>query len=112
MMIYLVLQIYGPEYFPQVTELLRRLPRVILLMMKTNDCLRSVNNALLQKPYLESFLIIGRVSSEAVIEEKILRAKTLFSLISVWFEEISLEARFILMRIALWALQFKRSLSL
>ncbi|MFS7961201.1 hypothetical protein Hanom_Chr08g00712091 [Helianthus anomalus] len=106
------LQIYGPEYFSQVTELLRRLPRVILLMMKTNDCLRSVNNALLQRPSLESFLIIGRVSSEAVIEEKQLHAKTLFSRITVWFEEISLEARFILMRMALWALQFKKSLSL
>ncbi|KAL8218110.1 hypothetical protein R6Q57_021483 [Mikania cordata] len=105
------LQIYGPEYFSQVTELLHRLPRVILLMMKTNDCLRSVNNALLQRPSLESFLIIGRVSSEAVIEEKLLHAKTLSRLISVWFEEISLEARFILMRLALWALQFKKSLS-
>ncbi|KAD2805177.1 hypothetical protein E3N88_38554 [Mikania micrantha] len=80
------LQIYGPEYFSQVTELLHRLPRVILLMMKTNDCLRSVNNALLQRPSLESFLIIGRVSSEAVIEEKLLHAKTLSRLISVWFE--------------------------
>lgn len=46
MMVYFVVQIYGPEYFSQVTELLHRLPRVILLMMKTNDCLRSVNNAL------------------------------------------------------------------
>ncbi|KAI3817804.1 hypothetical protein L1987_11602 [Smallanthus sonchifolius] len=106
------LQIFGPEYFSQVSEVLHRLPRVILLMMKTNDCLRSVNNALLQRPSLESFLIIGRVSSEAVIEEKLLHAKTLSSWISVWFEEISLEARFILMRIALWALQFKKSLSL
>ncbi|XP_076929349.1 putative ABC1 protein At2g40090 [Bidens hawaiensis] len=106
------LQIYGPEYFSQVTELLHRLPRVILLMMKTNDCLRSVSNALLQRPSLESFLIIGRVSSEVVIEEKFSHAKTLCSLISVWFEEISLEARFMLMRIALWALQVKNALSL
>ncbi|XP_071732769.1 putative ABC1 protein At2g40090 [Rutidosis leptorrhynchoides] len=106
------LQIYGPEYFSQVTELLNRLPRVILLMMKTNDCLRSVNNALLQRPSLESFLIIGRVSSEAVIEDKFLRAKSLFSFLSVWLEDISLEARFIIMRLALWVLQFKKSLTL
>ncbi|PWA48280.1 putative aarF domain-containing protein kinase 1 [Artemisia annua] len=106
------LQIYGPEYFSQVTELLRRLPRVILLMMKTNDCLRSVDNALLQRSSLESFLIIGRVSSEAVIQEKLLKAKSLFSLISVWLEEISLEVRFTILRLALWVLQFKKSLSL
>nr|KAJ0191529.1 hypothetical protein LSAT_V11C800394420 [Lactuca sativa] len=106
------LQIYGPEYFSQVTELLHRLPRVILLMMKTNDCLRSVDNALLQRPSLESFLIIGRVSAEAVIEEKLSNAKSLFSFISIWFEEISLEARFIIMQLALWVLQFPKSLSL
>ncbi|KAL4575022.1 hypothetical protein LXL04_021862 [Taraxacum kok-saghyz] len=106
------LQIYGPEYFSQVTELLQRLPRVILLMMKTNDCLRSVNNALLQRPSLESFLIIGKVSSKAVIEEKLSHAKSLFSLISIWFEEISLKIRFFIMQLALWVLQFQKSLSL
>ncbi|XP_024990202.1 putative ABC1 protein At2g40090 [Cynara cardunculus var. scolymus] len=106
------LQIYGPEYFSQVTELLRRLPRVILLMMKTNDCLRSVDNALLQRPSLGSFLIIGRVSSEAVMKEKLSHVKSLFSLISIWLEEISLEARFLIMQVALWVLQFRKSLSL
>ncbi|XWS56720.1 hypothetical protein CRYUN_Cryun09bG0109600 [Craigia yunnanensis] len=40
------LQMYASQYFPQISELLRRLPRVILLMLKTNDCLRAVNNSL------------------------------------------------------------------
>lgn len=40
------LQMYASLYFPQITELLHKLPRVILLMLKTNDCLRAVNNAL------------------------------------------------------------------
>ncbi|PWA64408.1 Leucine-rich repeat-containing protein [Artemisia annua] len=40
------LQMYASLYFPQITELLHKLPRVILLMLKTNDCFRSVNNAL------------------------------------------------------------------
>lgn len=39
---------YASQYFTQISELLRRLPRVILLMLKTNDCLRAVNNALVQ----------------------------------------------------------------
>ncbi|PWA13707.1 Leucine-rich repeat-containing protein [Artemisia annua] len=43
------LQMYASLYFPQITELLHKLPRVILLMLKTNDCLRSVNNALVVK---------------------------------------------------------------
>lgn len=44
--IYVVMQMYASQYFPQITELLRRLPRVILLMLKTNDCLRAVNGSL------------------------------------------------------------------
>ncbi|XP_050250767.1 putative ABC1 protein At2g40090 isoform X2 [Quercus robur] len=40
------LQMYASQYFPQISELLRRLPRVILLMLKTNDCLRAVNSSL------------------------------------------------------------------
>lgn len=104
------LQMYASLYFPQITELLHKLPRVILLMLKTNDCLRAVNNALIERPSVESFIIIGRVSSEALIEEKLLNANSVFRLVSVWMEEISLEARFFIMQLALWMLQFRRAL--
>ncbi|KAF9605919.1 hypothetical protein IFM89_020798 [Coptis chinensis] len=40
------LQMYASQYFPQISELLKRLPHVILLMLKTNDCLRAVTNCL------------------------------------------------------------------
>lgn len=59
---------------------------------------------------MESFIIIGRVSSEALIEEKLLNANSVFRLVSVWMEEISLEARFFIMQLALWMLQFRRAL--
>ncbi|KAG9160201.1 hypothetical protein Leryth_021075 [Lithospermum erythrorhizon] len=42
------LQMYASQYFFEINELLRRLPRVILLMLKTNDCLRAVNNSLVR----------------------------------------------------------------
>ncbi|KAI3748837.1 hypothetical protein L6452_12221 [Arctium lappa] len=103
------LQMYASLYFPQITELLHKLPRVILLMLKTNDCLRAVNNALVQRPSVESFIIIGRVSSEALIDEKLSHAKSLFSLLRIWLEEISLEVRFGIMQAALWILQFRRA---
>lgn len=48
----LLLQMYASQYFTQITELLRRLPRVILLMLKTNDCLRAVSNSLVWKLWL------------------------------------------------------------
>lgn len=104
------LQMYASQYFPEISELLRRLPRVILLMLKTNDCLRAVNNSLLQGSSLETFFIIGKVSSEAVVEAKKLQRKSLLCRLDVWLEEILLEARLLGMQIALWLLQLRRSL--
>ncbi|RZC78249.1 hypothetical protein C5167_002446 [Papaver somniferum] len=105
------LQMYASEYFPQITDLLGRLPRVILLMLKTNDCLRSVNRSLLQGSSLETFLIIGRVSSEAVLETKKMQRKSFLLGLTIWLEEILLEARLMSMQIAVWLLQFRKALS-
>ncbi|MBA0786065.1 hypothetical protein Gotri_025149 [Gossypium trilobum] len=105
------LQMYASQYFPQISELLRRLPRVILLMLKTNDCLRAVNNSLLQGSSLETFLIIGRVSSEAVVEAKMTQMKSLFSRIDIWFEEFLFEARLLALQIAFWLLRVRNALT-
>ncbi|KAK2634995.1 hypothetical protein Ddye_029787 [Dipteronia dyeriana] len=105
------LQMYASQYFSQISELLRRLPRVILLMLKTNDCLRSVTNALLQGSSPETFLIIGKVSSKAVIEAKLSQNKSFFCWLSVWFEELCLEARLFSIQIFLWFLQMRKALS-
>ncbi|KAG0447985.1 hypothetical protein HPP92_028053 [Vanilla planifolia] len=102
------LQMYASQYFLQISELLRRLPRVILLMLKTNDCLRAVNHALLQGSSLETFLIIGRVSSQAVVEAKTMSKSCSFlSSFSIRVEQILLDARFLSIRIALWLMQLK-----
>ncbi|KAL8462986.1 hypothetical protein ACS0TY_033843 [Phlomoides rotata] len=106
------LQMYASQYFPQISELLRRLPRVILLMLKTNDCLRAVNRALMEGSSLETFLIVGRVSSEAVIESKLLRSRSFITRIHVWFEELLLGARFFGLQMALWLLKIQRALTL
>ncbi|KAL6291090.1 hypothetical protein ACE6H2_008600 [Prunus campanulata] len=103
------LQMYASQYFSQISELLRRLPRVILLMLKTNDCLRSVSNALLQVPSLETFMIIGRVSSEAVIEAKLSQKRSFLRWLSAWLDKILLEARLFTMQVALWLLQGRKS---
>ncbi|KAK2980998.1 hypothetical protein RJ640_023324 [Escallonia rubra] len=103
------LQMYAAQYFPQITELLRRLPRVIILMLKTNDCLRAVNNSL--ESSLENFFIIGKVSSEALIEAKFQQKKSFLWWITVWLEGVLLEARLFGMQLALWLFQFRRALT-
>ncbi|KAI4372936.1 hypothetical protein MLD38_011115 [Melastoma candidum] len=106
------LQMYASQYFPQITELLTRLPREILLLLKTNDCLRAVNNALVQGSSLETYFIIGKISSEAVLEMNRLDARSLVGRLGVWLEEMQLEARLFLMQLALWLLRFRRALSI
>ncbi|GAA0155388.1 ATP-binding cassette [Lithospermum erythrorhizon] len=106
------LQMYASQYFSEINELLRRLPRVILLMLKTNDCLRAVNNSLLQGSSLETFFIVGSVSSKAVIEAKFSQRLSLLSWLNAWLEKISVDARLLGMQIALWILQLQRSLTL
>ncbi|XP_044460547.1 putative ABC1 protein At2g40090 [Mangifera indica] len=106
------LQMYASQYFPQISELLSRLPRVILLMLKTNDCLRAVNNSLMQGSSLDMFMIIGEVSSKAVIEAKMSQSKSLLNYLSIWLEEIYLEARLLILQIFMWLLQFRKALSL
>ncbi|KAL9256830.1 putative ABC1 protein [Drosera capensis] len=105
------LQMYASQYFPQISELLRRLPRVILLMLKTNDCLRAVNKALLQGSALEPFIIIGKISSEALIEAKLSQKRSLLGWLIVWFERIFLEARFLGMQLAVKIFQVRKDLS-
>lgn len=105
------LQMYASQYFTQISELLRRLPRVILLLLKTNDCLRAVNHSLLQGSSLDTFLIIGRVSSEAIIEMKMSQKKSVWSSLCIWLEEILLEARFFGLQISLWLLQCRKALA-
>lgn len=61
---------------------------------------------------METFLIIGRVSSEAVIEAKLLQKKSFLAWLSVWLDEFMLEARLFAMQIALWLLQLRRALTL
>ncbi|KAG0448066.1 hypothetical protein HPP92_028026 [Vanilla planifolia] len=102
------LQMYASQYFLQISELLRRLPRVILLMLKTNDCLRAVNHALLQGSSLETFFNHRRVSSQAVVEAKTMSKSCSFlSSFSIRLEQILLDARFLSIRIALWLMQLK-----
>nr|GMD57646.1 putative ABC1 protein At2g40090 [Ipomoea batatas] len=105
------LQMYASAYLPQITELLRRLPRVILLMLKTNDCLRAVNRTLVQGSSLESFYIIGKVSSEAVLDS-MWEKRSLLSWINFWLQKILLEARLCGMQLAVWLLQLQKVLTI
>lgn len=66
------------DYLPQVAELLARLPRPLLLLLKTNDLLRAIDRALqANNPDMPSktFVIMGEYCVEAVNQQRLLMAR-------------------------------------
>lgn len=65
----------------------------------------------LQGSSLETYYIIGKVSSKAVIEAKMSQSKSLLTWLSVLLDDIRLEVRLWAMQMALWLLQVRRALT-
>lgn len=87
---------YAAQYAGDIARLLLRMPRELLLLLKTNDCLRSLD-ATLGQP-LNNFLITARYVSRALAEERLAAKPGLKTRLAVIGEVGALEAR-------LWLLQ-------
>lgn len=125
---------YASQYLLELTELLRRLPRVLLLLLKTNDCLRAVDNALViilrpvvfatyrglsdiwylnvencrfapQGAPINTFIITGRVSSRAVAEMEMQGRLSLWSRFKFACDRLSVEVRLLTLHLAALLLQ-------
>jgi hypothetical protein len=57
---------YAKQYQNEISELLRRMPRELLLLLKANDCLRSID-VVLGRP-LNTIAITARACSRAAAE--------------------------------------------
>jgi hypothetical protein len=60
---------------------------------------------------MESFVIIGRISSEAVLEAKRMSSRSILNKLMIWLEEILLEARFFSLKLLLCFMQLKKLLA-
>ena len=92
---------YGSILFMSLSPL-------VLLLSSSLSCVLIEQ---LQGSSLETFMIIGKVASEAVAEAKMSQRRSFLSWIYVWLEEILLEARLFGMQIALWLLRIRKSLT-
>lgn len=63
-----MLQGYAAIYAKQISDLLLRMPRPLLLLLKTNDCLRSVDLSL--GAPVNTFVITAKTCSRALAEAK------------------------------------------
>jgi hypothetical protein len=64
---------YAKQYHNQISELLRRMPRELLLLLKANDCLRSID-VVLGRP-LNTIAITARACSKAAVEADSIAAR-------------------------------------
>ncbi|KAL9254112.1 putative ABC1 protein [Drosera capensis] len=83
----------------------------ILTMRPWNRVIDQSVDHLLQGSALELFIIIGKISSEVLIEAKLSQKRSLLGGLIAWFERIFLEARFLGMQLAVKIIQVRKVLS-
>eukprot|EP00252_Welwitschia_mirabilis_P003592 TRINITY_DN1364_c0_g1_i5.p1 TRINITY_DN1364_c0_g1~~TRINITY_DN1364_c0_g1_i5.p1 ORF type:complete len:229 (+),score=35.63 TRINITY_DN1364_c0_g1_i5:113-799(+) len=93
-------QMYASKLVKEITELLRRLPRVLLLLLKTNDCLRAVDRAL--GATVNTYVIIGRISSTAAAELELSKSSSAWSRVHIYLEKLEVEVRLLLLQLTAW----------
>ena len=59
---------------------------------------------------MESFMIIGRVSSEAVLDAKRMSQRSFLNRLMIWMDEVMLEARFFSLKLMLGFVQLRKLL--
>ncbi|KAL3145108.1 hypothetical protein ABBQ38_001717 [Trebouxia sp. C0009 RCD-2024] len=84
----------------QITQLLFKVPRVLLLLLKTNDCLRSVDLALGEP--VNTFVITARECSRALTDIRNREQPGLRSHLRGKLDEWHVEYRVTLLRVASW----------
>ena len=96
---------FGDDLLEQLVKLLGDVPRIILLILKTNDLTRSLDEGLqTSSGPIRTFLILAKYASRTVWEEQkdILRKrghlfspKNLVQLVSAWFDFVRVEIKLV-----------------
>ncbi|XP_072479784.1 aarF domain-containing protein kinase 1 isoform X3 [Notamacropus eugenii] len=74
-------------YLPQISQLLNKVPRQMLLILKTNDLLRGIETALSTRASASSFLNMSRCCTRALAAHKKKKTCSLLKRIQISFEE-------------------------
>lgn len=64
------------SYLPQISQILNRVPRQMLLIFKTNDLLRGIECTLETRADAQSFITMTKCCIRAVAQDKRLKCKT------------------------------------
>ena len=91
------LQVYAMEYFQGISTLLGRIPSEMLLLLKTNDCLRAVDSAL--GAPVNTFIITARSTSRVLAVERGPRLPWVAAGLARLFQKVNLELRLLAMQV-------------
>lgn len=101
------IQANAAKFVNEVSELLRRLPRVVLLLLKTNDCLRSVDLAL--GAAVNTFVIIGRKCVRALADIQVAEHPGAWSQLRATWRVWHAELRIMNLQATAWLAGWKQS---
>lgn len=94
---------YARQYAVEIGDVLRRIPRELLLILKLNDCLRSVDLAL--GAPVNTMLIQARYTQRALAVDALARHPGVVTWVGTQLEAVALEARLGLLGAAMAALR-------
>ncbi|EXJ86056.1 Atypical/ABC1/ABC1-B protein kinase [Capronia coronata CBS 617.96] len=93
---------FGDDLIQQLVQLLGHVPRIILLILKTNDLTRSLDESLGSKQPMRPMMILARYASLRVWEEEkdrirrqggLLNPRNFFTLFHAWWSHMKIELK-------------------
>ncbi|BDA50400.1 AarF domain-containing protein kinase 1 [Coccomyxa sp. Obi] len=95
-----MIQGYAAQFAREISDMLRRIPRPLLLLLKTNDCLRTVD-ACLGQP-VNSFMMTARECTRALNEARMRERPGLRTCAACLADVIGVEARIAALALMSW----------
>ncbi|KIX08141.1 uncharacterized protein Z518_02797 [Rhinocladiella mackenziei CBS 650.93] len=95
-------EVFGEDLLQQLVQLLGHVPRIILLILKTNDLTRSLDESLGSKEPMRPMMILARYASLTVWEEEkdkirrrgsLLHPRNIWCLIKAWLRFVRVELK-------------------
>lgn len=94
------LQAWAVEYASEVQTILARIPRPLLLLLKTNDCLRAVDTKL--GTPINSFLIMARFCNQAITEDRLRHSSSISVKVGAVIDRIKMDLRLRSYAVMIW----------
>ncbi|XP_054715249.1 aarF domain-containing protein kinase 1-like [Uloborus diversus] len=90
------------NYLPEITTVLSKVPREMLLIFKTNDLLRGIEGSLGVKGAAGSFIAMSKCCIKALYEEKLKNCKSFLGVLKVTFARTLAYTRIFVYQYYLW----------